>query len=48
MARLKEWRARQKPERLLLISGYDSEDESNYITREVTNETVLSLVTKVL
>jgi len=41
LARLKEWRARQKQERLDLLSGYDSEDEDNYVTREVVIETVL-------
>eukprot|EP00581_Thalassiosira_minuscula_P027724 CAMPEP_0183754012 /NCGR_PEP_ID=MMETSP0739-20130205/3300_1 /TAXON_ID=385413 /ORGANISM="Thalassiosira miniscula, Strain CCMP1093" /LENGTH=722 /DNA_ID=CAMNT_0025990603 /DNA_START=16 /DNA_END=2184 /DNA_ORIENTATION=+ len=42
MARLKEWRARQKQERIDLLGGYDSDDEDNYVTREVTIETVLS------
>jgi len=42
MARLREWRARQKPERMDLNGGYDSEDESNCLTKEVTIETILS------
>jgi translation initiation factor 3 subunit B len=42
LARLKEWRARQKQERMALLDGYDSEDESNFVTHEVVMETVLS------
>lgn len=42
MARLKEWRDRQKQERMELLGGYDSEDEDNFITKEVTIETVLN------
>ena len=42
LGRLKEWRARQKPERMELLGGYDSDDEGNFITNEVTIETVLS------
>ena len=42
MARLKEWRARQKQERMALLGGYDSEDENNFTTKEVTIETVLN------
>lgn len=42
MDRLAEWRARQKVERMELLGGYDSEDEGNYTTKEVTIETVLN------
>ncbi|EED89071.1 predicted protein, partial [Thalassiosira pseudonana CCMP1335] len=42
MARLKEWRNRQKQERMELNGGYDSEDENNYTTKEVVIETVLN------
>jgi hypothetical protein len=42
MARLAEWRARQKVERVELLGGYDSDDEENYTTKEVTIETVLN------
>merc|ERR1712051_471557 len=34
LARLREWRARQKHERMELFGGYDSEDEDNFITKE--------------
>lgn len=42
MTRLKEWRDRQKQDRMALLGGYDSEDEDNYTIKEVTTETVLS------
>ncbi|KAL7457271.1 hypothetical protein ACHAWC_009437 [Mediolabrus comicus] len=42
LARLKEIRANMKQERMSLLNGYDSEDESNFVTKEVTIETVLS------
>ena len=42
MAWLAEWRARQKVERVELLGGYDSDDEENYTTKEVTIETVLN------
>ena len=42
LARLKEWRTRQKQERMVLLDGYDSEDESNFVVHEVVMETVLS------
>lgn len=42
LARLKEIRANMKQERMALLNGYDSEDENNFVTREVTIETVLS------
>ncbi|KAL3789812.1 hypothetical protein ACHAW5_011235 [Stephanodiscus triporus] len=42
MARLGEWRARQKQERMELLGGYDSEDEENFTTKEITIETVLN------
>ena len=42
LTRLKEWRARQKQERMALLGGYDSEDESNFTAKEITIETVLN------
>lgn len=42
LARLKEWRARQKQERMALLGGYDSEDESNFTAKEITIETILN------
>jgi translation initiation factor 3 subunit B len=42
LARLKEWRARQKQERRVLLDGYDSEDDNNFVIKEVVMETVLS------
>jgi translation initiation factor 3 subunit B len=42
LARLKEWRARQKQDRMALLGGYDSEDEKNFTTKEITIETVLN------
>eukprot|EP00571_Detonula_confervacea_P011392 CAMPEP_0172302166 /NCGR_PEP_ID=MMETSP1058-20130122/3911_1 /TAXON_ID=83371 /ORGANISM="Detonula confervacea, Strain CCMP 353" /LENGTH=719 /DNA_ID=CAMNT_0013012549 /DNA_START=61 /DNA_END=2220 /DNA_ORIENTATION=- len=43
VARLKGWRSRQKQERMELLGGYDSEDEDNFTTKEVTIETVLGI-----
>lgn len=40
--RLKAIRSREKEERMVLLGGYDEDDESNYVTREITVETVLS------
>ena len=37
-----KWRNRQKVERMELLGGYDSEDEDNFITKEITVETVLN------
>ena len=42
MARLKEWRSRQKQERMELLGGYDSDDENNFVTKEIVVETVLN------
>lgn len=42
VARLKEMRRQQKEERMDLNDGYDSDDENNYITSEVSIETILS------
>lgn len=42
VARLRDLRRSQKPERMELLGGYDSDNESNYVWREVTTETVLS------
>jgi len=43
MTRLGDWRRRQKQERMDLLGGYDSEDEDNLKTKEVTLETVLNI-----
>lgn len=40
--RLKELKMQQKPERMAFYDGYDSDDESNYIIKEVSIETILS------
>ena len=42
VGRLRAIRSRQKAERVVLFNGYDSDDESNYTTREITVETVIS------
>jgi len=42
LARLKEMRNQQKSERMDLTNGYDSDDENNYVVKEVTIETILS------
>jgi len=42
MARLREFRRTQKMDRMQLMNGYDSEDEDNYVMKEVTLETILS------
>jgi translation initiation factor 3 subunit B len=42
MARLREIRRRQKPEHVALEGGYDSDDEANYIEREITVVTVIN------
>jgi len=42
LARLKEWRTRQKQERMELLNGYDSEDDDNFDVKEVVIETVLN------
>jgi len=42
LARLKEWRSRQKQERMELLGGYDSDDENNFVTNEIVVETVLN------
>ena len=42
MARLREFRNEQKTERMALLDGYDSEDEDNYISIEVTLESIIS------
>jgi translation initiation factor 3 subunit B len=41
IARLREFRRSQKPIRMELLGGYDSEDEANYTIREVVLETIL-------
>jgi len=42
LARLREFRDRQKETRIELLDGYDSDDERNYVMKEVTVETLLS------
>lgn len=42
LATLREIRSRLKPRRIELYDGYDSDDEKNYIEKEVTIETILS------
>lgn len=42
LSRLREIRRNHKETRMELCNGYDSEDESNYITKEVQVETILS------
>jgi len=42
VARLKDFRRQQKAERMDLTDGYDSDDEANYVTKEVSIETILS------
>mmetsp|Transcript_13665 Transcript_13665/g.19279 ORF Transcript_13665/g.19279 Transcript_13665/m.19279 type:complete len:717 (+) Transcript_13665:152-2302(+) len=42
LARLAEYRDRQKAQRVDLLNGYDSDDESNYVVSEQVIETVLN------
>jgi len=42
MTTLREFKTQQKEERCQLYGGYDSDDESNYIMKEVMIETVLT------
>lgn len=42
MAILREVKKQQKVEKVQIMGGYDSADESNYVTKEVTVETILS------
>lgn len=42
LARLKEMRDQQKAERVELANGYDSDDDNNYVQKDVTIETILS------
>jgi len=46
LARLKQFRDAQKEERLRLNDGYDSQDEANYVIREVSREIILEENTK--
>jgi translation initiation factor 3 subunit B len=41
-AELRALRQQQRARHIELLGGYDSEDESNYVTREVSVETILS------
>merc|ERR1712071_15555 len=42
MARLREFRTEQKAERMALLGGYDSDDEDNYVMKEVKLESILN------
>jgi translation initiation factor 3 subunit B len=42
LGRLRAIRQRQKEDRMALYKGYDSDDESNYITTTITVETIVS------
>jgi len=42
LARLREIRSRQKEQRVELYDGYDSDDDVNYIVKELQVETILS------
>mmetsp|Transcript_29827 Transcript_29827/g.45736 ORF Transcript_29827/g.45736 Transcript_29827/m.45736 type:complete len:718 (+) Transcript_29827:92-2245(+) len=42
LSRLAEYRDRQKTQRMDLLNGYDSEDESNYVVSEQVIETVMN------
>ena len=42
LQRNREIRGRRRAEYVALLGGYDSEDDSNFVTREVTQETVMS------
>ena len=39
---LRALRNEQRPRRIELLDGYDSEDDSNYVIKEITIETILS------
>jgi translation initiation factor 3 subunit B len=42
VGRLKAIRSREKEKRMLLLDGYDEDDESNYVMHTITVETILS------
>jgi len=42
MARNQEFRREQKSVRMDLLDGYDSEDEDNYVTKDVALETIIN------
>lgn len=42
LARLKQLKIQQKEARIALHNGYDFDDESNYVTKEVSIETIIS------
>jgi len=46
MNRLREFYDSQKEDRMRLLGGYDSDDESNYVVRDFTREIVLEETTK--
>lgn len=48
MSRLREFYVSQKEERLRLLGGYDSDDESNYVVKDFTRESVLEEKTKTI
>jgi len=42
LVRLRELRREQKPRHIELLDGYDSDDDNNYVVREISVETILS------
>ena len=42
LARLREIRSRQKESRVALYDGYDEDDDSNYVVKEIQIETILN------
>merc|ERR1719232_1579386 len=46
MSRLREFYYSQKEERVRLLSGYDSDDESHYVVKDVTREIILEETSK--
>mmetsp|Transcript_16126 Transcript_16126/g.24361 ORF Transcript_16126/g.24361 Transcript_16126/m.24361 type:complete len:718 (+) Transcript_16126:129-2282(+) len=42
LSRLRAIRSREHEARMALLDGYDENDDSNYVTREITVETILS------
>jgi translation initiation factor 3 subunit B len=48
LARLRAIKKNQRAERAVLLGGYDSEDESNYVMKEITVESVLTVKEEVV
>ena len=48
LAELREIRSHLKEARIALYDGYDSEDETNYVEKEVSIETILSTKDEVI